>query len=59
MQVYPIYRSTNDGASWTKVADVNPSATFPTLTRTAQPFLYEVTQTTGNLASRNASSSPA
>ncbi|CAH0173254.1 Exo-beta-D-glucosaminidase [Microbacterium oxydans] len=50
VQVYPIYRSTNDGASWTKVADVNPSATFPTFTRTAQPFLYEVTQTTGNLA---------
>lgn len=49
VQVYPIYRSTNDGASWTKVADVNPSATFPTLTRTAQPFLFEVTQTTGNL----------
>jgi hypothetical protein len=49
VQVYPIYRSTNDGASWTHVADVNPSATFPTLTRTAQPYLYEVTQTTGNL----------
>lgn len=49
VQVYPIYRSTNDGASWTKVADVNPSATFPTLTRTAQPFLFEVTQTTGSL----------
>jgi len=49
VQVYPIYRSTNDGASWTKVADVNPSATFPALTRTAQPFLYEVTQTTGDL----------
>lgn len=49
VQVYPIYRSTNDGASWTKVADINPSATFPTLTRTAQPFLFEVTQTTGTL----------
>jgi hypothetical protein len=49
VQVYPIYRSTNDGASWTHVADVNPSANFPTLTRTAQPYLYEVTQTTGNL----------
>ncbi|MFT3796965.1 RICIN domain-containing protein [Microbacterium sp.] len=49
VQVYPIYRSTNDGASWTKVADVNPSATFPTMTRTAQPFLFEVTQTTGTL----------
>ncbi|MBA8815125.1 hypothetical protein FHX48_000177 [Microbacterium halimionae] len=49
VQVYPIYRSTNDGSSWTKVAEVNPSATFPTLTRTAQPFLYEVTETTGGL----------
>lgn len=49
VQVYPIYRSTDDGASWTHVTDVNPSATFPTLTRTAQPFLFEVTQTTGNL----------
>jgi hypothetical protein len=50
VQVYPIYRSTNDGASWTHVTDVNPSATFPTLTRTAQPFLFEVSQQTGNLA---------
>ncbi|WP_205325272.1 RICIN domain-containing protein [Glycomyces sp. YM15] len=50
VQVYPIYRSTNNGASWSHVADVNPSATFPALTRTAQPFLYEVTQTTGDLA---------
>lgn len=49
VQVYPIWRSTNDGASWTKVADVIPSAQFPTLTRTSQPFLFEVTQTTGNL----------
>jgi hypothetical protein len=48
-QVYPIYRSTNDGASWTHVTDVNPSDTFPALTRTAQPFLFEVTETTGNL----------
>jgi hypothetical protein len=48
-QVYPIYRSTNNGASFTKVADVNPSDQFPALTRTAQPFLYEVTQTTGDL----------
>lgn len=50
VQVYPIYRSTNDGASWTHVTDVNPSATFPALTRTAQPFLFEVTETTGDLA---------
>jgi hypothetical protein len=49
VQVYPIYRSTDNGTSWTHVTDVNPSATFPTLTRTAQPFLFEVTQTTGSL----------
>lgn len=48
-QVYPIYRSTNDGTSWTHVTDVVPSTTFPTLTRTAQPFLFEVSQTTGTL----------
>lgn len=28
---------------------MNPSATFPALTRTAQPFLFEVTETTGSL----------
>lgn len=50
VQVYPIWRSTNDGSTWTKVADVNPSLQFPTLTRTAQPFLFEVTQTTGTLS---------
>jgi len=49
VQVYPIYRSTDNGTSWTHVTDVNPSATFPALTRTAQPFLFEVTQTTGSL----------
>jgi hypothetical protein len=49
VQVYPIYRSTNNGTSWTHVTDVDPSAVFPALTRTAQPFLFEVTETTGNL----------
>lgn len=49
-QVYPIYRSTDNGTSFTKIADVNPSDQFPALTRTAQPFLFEVTQTTGDLA---------
>jgi hypothetical protein len=49
VQVYPIYRSTNNGANWTHVADVAPSAVFPSLTRTAQPFLFEVTETTGDL----------
>jgi hypothetical protein len=41
VQVYPIYRSTNNGASWSRIAAVVPSAQFPTLTRTAQPSLYE------------------
>ncbi|MFF9563798.1 RICIN domain-containing protein [Leifsonia sp. NPDC014704] len=50
VQVYPIYRSTDDGTSWTHVTDVVPSATFPTLTRTSQPFLFEVSQATGGLA---------
>ncbi|THV29063.1 RICIN domain-containing protein [Glycomyces paridis] len=50
VQVYPVYRSTNNGTSWTHVTDVVPSATFPSLTRTAQPFLYEVTESTGGLA---------
>lgn len=50
VQVYPIYRSTDDGSSWTHVSDVVPSSTFPTFTRTAQPFLFEVSQTTGSLA---------
>lgn len=49
-QVYPIYRSTNGGTSWTHVTDVNPSNDFPALTRTAQPFLYELPQASGNLA---------
>ncbi|MBT2502108.1 exo-alpha-sialidase [Curtobacterium sp. ISL-83] len=41
VQVYPIYRSTDNGTSWTRIAAVKPSAQFPTLTRTAQPSLYE------------------
>lgn len=41
VQVYPIYRSTNNGTSWSRIAAVIPSAQFPTLTRTAQPSLYE------------------
>ncbi|MET3635974.1 CBM35 domain-containing protein [Curtobacterium oceanosedimentum] len=41
VQVYPIYRSTNDGTSWSRVATVTPSKQFPALTRTAQPSLYE------------------
>src|SRR4051794_14311973 len=49
VQVYPIYRSTDDGTSWTHVTDVVPSTTFPSLTRTSQPFLFEVPQATGGL----------
>ncbi|RFA19491.1 glycosyl hydrolase family 31 [Subtercola boreus] len=41
VQVYPIYRSTNNGSTWTRIAAVKPSTQFPTLTRTAQPSLYE------------------
>jgi hypothetical protein len=41
VQVYPIYRSTNNGTSWTRISAVNPSAQFPSLTRTSQPSLYE------------------
>ena len=50
VQVYPIYRSTDNGTSWSRVGTVNPSLTFPTFTRTAQPYLFEVSQTTGSLA---------
>ena len=41
VQVYPIYRSTNNGTSWTRIAAVKPSTQFPALTRTSQPSLYE------------------
>ncbi|WP_432486093.1 sialidase family protein, partial [Kineococcus esterisolvens] len=41
VQVYPIYRSTNNGTSWTRIATIRPSTQFPNLTRTAQPSLYE------------------
>lgn len=49
VQVYPIYRSTDDGSTWSHVTDIVPSDDFPTLTRTAQPFLFEVTEDTGGL----------
>lgn len=50
VQVYPIHRSTNDGASWTRIGQIRPSDDFPGFTRTAQPFLYELPQATGGLA---------
>lgn len=49
VQVYPIYKSTDNGTTWTHLTDVVPSADFPTLIRTSQPFLYEVPQTVGSL----------
>jgi len=49
VQVYPIYRSTDNGTSWTHVTDIVPSANFSTLTRTSQPFLYELPQAEGSL----------
>ncbi|GAA3315963.1 RICIN domain-containing protein [Arthrobacter ramosus] len=48
-QVYPIYRSTDNGTSWSHITDVVPNNNFPLLNRTAQPFLFEVPQQTGNL----------
>src|SRR5690606_1911439 len=50
VQVYPIYRSTDGGTSWSLVTNVVPSQDFPNETLTAQPFLYEVPQQVGNLA---------
>ncbi|WP_319018985.1 RICIN domain-containing protein [Microbispora sitophila] len=49
-QVYPIYRSTDGGSTWSHVSDVVPSSTFPSLTLTSQPFLYELPQAVGGLA---------
>ncbi|UVJ41241.1 RICIN domain-containing protein [Arthrobacter sp. CJ23] len=49
VQTYPIHRSTDNGATWTKISEVNPSIDFPALTRTAQPFLFELPQQVGNL----------
>ena len=49
VQVYPIYRSTDNGTTWSHLTDISPSSTFPTLTRTAQPFLYELPQAEGTL----------
>lgn len=49
VQVYPIYRSTDDGASWTHVTNVVPSDDFPNETLTSQPFLYELPQQVGSM----------
>ncbi|MDU0348748.1 RICIN domain-containing protein [Actinomyces sp. MRS3W] len=42
VQVYPIYRRLAGSDQWTRIATITPSQQFPSLTRTAQPFLYEV-----------------
>lgn len=49
MQVYPIYRSTNGGTTWSLLANVAPSQDFPGETLTSQPYLYEVPQQVGGL----------
>lgn len=50
VQVYPIYRSTDNGASWSLLTNVVPSSNFSTLTLTSQPFLYELPQASDGLA---------
>lgn len=50
VQVYPIYSSDDNGATWSHLSNVVPSANFSSLTLTSQPFLYEVPQTVGSLA---------
>lgn len=47
-QVYPIYRSTDNGSTWSLIANVSDTS-FGT-TRTSQPALFEVPQTAGSLA---------
>lgn len=47
-QVWPIYRSTDNGSSWTHITDVTDTV-FGT-TRKAQPILFELPQAVGNLA---------
>lgn len=58
-QEFPIFQSTDGGASWQKIAGVNPAISFPgvvgqesttRLSRTSEPFLYELPQTVGSLA---------
>ena len=58
-QEWPIFRSTDNGTTWTRISSINPGLQFPgtpgqedstQLDRTAQPFLYELPQATGGLA---------
>lgn len=57
-QEYPIFRSTDNGTTWQKTASINPSLDFPgtpgqedttRLSRTAEPYLYELPQQAGSL----------
>lgn len=50
VQVYPIYKSTNSGNTWTHLTDIVPSKDFPNLIKTSQPFLYELPQAVGSLS---------
>lgn len=49
VQVYPIHRSVDDGATWSRISEIVPSDDFPGYTRTAQPFLYELPRATGGM----------
>lgn len=46
-QVWPIYRSTDGGESWTHIADVKDTAL--STNRKAQPMLYELPQAVGDM----------
>ena len=46
-QVWPIYRSTDGGESWTHISDVKDTAL--STNRKAQPMLYELPQAVGNM----------
>lgn len=50
VQVYPIYRRSPGSGIWQRVSTVRPSDQFSGLTRTAQPFLFEVPPGTTGLA---------
>ncbi|QPL05065.1 MULTISPECIES: RICIN domain-containing protein [Actinomyces] len=50
VQVYPIYRRSPGEEGWRRISTVRPSDQFSGLTRTAQPFLFEVPPGTSGLA---------
>ena len=49
VQVYPIYRSTDGGSSWGRIAAIAPVNDFPGWNRTAQPSLFELRQQIGSM----------